>query len=157
MLRSALVTLMIAGFATGAAAETVYKWVDEGGQVHYTDRPPEGRNVRILSVFEREIVVEQEQEDAGDADEPAESEPDFDSEPDTSGLAASRAAAQTVQADVDRVRNEQCKQAQERYTTYIQSQRLYRELPNGQRAYLSDAELTQARIEAKQAVDDLCK
>ena len=33
---------MIAGLSTVAVADTVYKWLDTSGQVHYTDRPPEG-------------------------------------------------------------------------------------------------------------------
>ena len=40
MLRSALIIIMLAGLATAAAADTVYKWVDGSGQVHYTDLPP---------------------------------------------------------------------------------------------------------------------
>lgn len=148
---------MIAGFATVAAAETVYKWVDTVGQIHYTDRPPADRSARILSVYERDIIADEGQ--PGAAAEPAEPDQGFaeeepaGDEPD----AATAAAARSVQADVDRMREAQCKEAQERYNTYIQSQRLFRQLPNGEREYLSDAELTQARIEAKKAVDDFCR
>jgi hypothetical protein len=62
-----------------------------------------------------------------------------------------------VQRDLDAVRSEQCKQAQERYKTYIESRRLFRETPDGKREYLSDAELSQARIEAKKEMDELCR
>ena len=152
MLRSALVTLMIAGFATVAVAETVYKWVDAGGQVHYTDRPPTETGAKLLGVFEREFIAE---ENGGEgADEVPQFADAGAGAPDEPEAANSTVAS--VQQDVERVRSEQCKQAQERYKTYIESRRLYRQTTDGQREYLSDAELSKARIEAKQAVDELC-
>ena len=155
MLRSAIVTVLIATFATVAAAETVYKWVDGSGQTHYTDRPPEDPRARVIGVFERDVL--QDEPDVADtADEPANDEPTFDRGPEDES-APSPATVRSVQADVERARGEQCKQAQERYKTYVESRRLFRQLPNGQREYLSDAELSQARIEAKQAVDELCR
>jgi len=155
MLRSAIVTVIIAAFATVAAAETVYKWVDSSGQTHYTDRPPEDPRARVVGVFER-YLIEEEQDLPDTVDEPAEDEPAFDTgSAEDSG--PSPATVRSVQADVERARSEQCKQAQERYKIYVESRRLFRQLPNGERQYLSDAELSQARIEAKQAVDELCR
>ena len=41
-MRGILFTLMCCACAVAfAAAPTVYKWVDEKGVVHYTDKPPE--------------------------------------------------------------------------------------------------------------------
>lgn len=150
MLRSALVALMIAGFATVAAAETVYKWIDTRGQVHYTDRPPTESGARLVTVFERDAV---EDEGGGQDDVPqfADTGAGAPEEPEPADSTVA-----SVQQDVQRVRSEQCKQAEERYKTYIESQRLFRLTADGQRVYLSDAELTKARIEAKQAVDQLC-
>ncbi len=76
---------------------------------------------------------------------------------DTVGLPpASEETIASVQQDVERLRSENCKKAQERYKTYIESQRLFRQTPNGGREYLSEAELAQARVRAKQAVDEFC-
>jgi hypothetical protein len=47
--------------------------------------------------------------------------------------------------------------ARERYDTYMTSQRLYESLPNGERRYLTDAELDAARASAKASMDVLCK
>ncbi len=66
-------------------------------------------------------------------------------------------AAASVQRDVAQIRSEQCQQAQQQYKTYVESRRLYRQTADGKREYLTDAELTAARIQAKQDVDDLCK
>ena len=136
MLRSTLITLMLVGLASVATADTVYKWVDRGGQVHYTDLPPDQPDAKLLGVFERDMVMSAEEE--GGAEE---SGPDFyESSPPTDEEATTDAAA-AVQRDLDAVRSGQCKQAQERYKTYIESRRLYRETPDGKREYLTDAEL----------------
>lgn len=52
---SSLVTLwlLLAGlmaFAPPAVAETVYKWVDENGTVHFGQRPPEGVDATAVNV-----------------------------------------------------------------------------------------------------------
>jgi len=115
MLRSALVTLMIAGLSTVAVADTVYKWLDTSGQVHYTDRPPEVPGARVLGVFERDLM--QEADPGASSASPASggASSGFDDEP------ASRDVARSVEEDMSKVRAEQCKQAQERYKTYIES------------------------------------
>lgn len=151
MLRSTLITLMLAGLATVAAADTVYKWVDTGGQVHYTDLPPDQPGAKLLGVFEREQILSGEE--AGGEDTASNT---YDAGPALEEAQGDQAAA-TVQRDLDQVRSEQCKQAQERYKTYIESRRLYRETTDGKREYLTDAELAAARIEAKKEVDDLCQ
>jgi len=152
MLRSTLIILMLAGLATVAAADTVYKWVDGSGQVHYTDLPPDQPGAKLLGVFEREIILQNDGEDAANGAEPEV----YDSGPALEEEATAEAAA-AVQRDLDAVRSDQCKQAQERYKTYIESRRLYRETADGKREYLTDAELSAARIEAKKDVDQFCK
>lgn len=151
MLRNAIVTLMLAGLATVAAAETVYKWVDAGGQVHYTDLPPDQPGAKLLGTFQREQVLLGTDEEAAGEDEPA---PTYETgaEPGDDGDAAA-----AMQRDLDAVRSEQCKQAQARYKNYIESRRLYRETADGKREYLTDAELDAARVQARKDVDELCK
>ena len=151
MLRSALVTLMIAGLSTVAVADTVYKWLDASGQVHYTDRPPEEPGARVLGVFERDVLQEVGQGTQPAFEAPGAASPGFAEEP------ASRDVVSSVEADMARVRAEQCKQAQERYKTYIESRRLYRETADGKREYLTDAELAAARVQARKDVDEFCK
>lgn len=151
MLRRTLITIMLAGLATVAAAETVYKWVDTSGQVHYTDLPPTESGAKLLGMFEREQVLSGEEAGGGDTQSNT-----YDAGPALEEAQGDQAAA-TVQRDLDQARSKQCKQAQERYKTYIESRRLYRETTDGKREYLTDAELAAARIEAKKAVDDLCQ
>jgi len=164
MLRKAVVTLMLAGLVTVAGAETVYKWMDSGGQVHYTDRPPVDPGARVLAVYEEGLASDEEEDaDSGATDDGgadfAEPGPGSAGDASPGDLGLPRPSAETVaavQQDVEQVRAEQCQKARERYRTYVESQRLYRETPNGGRAYLSDAELAEARVRAKQAVDEYC-
>ena len=152
MLRRTIITIMLAGLATVAAAETVYKWVDTSGQVHYTDLPPTQSGARLLGVFEREQILAGD-DDSGAADATSAT---YDAGPALEEAQGGQAAA-AVQRDVEQARSEQCKQAQARYKTYIESRRLYRETADGKREYLTDAELATARVEARKAVDELCK
>ena len=147
MLRKILVTIMLAGLATSAAAQVVYKWVDATGQVYFTDRPPTQPGTRLLSVLEHGYADSNERQPATETTPPA-------TTPDEPAVSANTAAS--VQQDLERTRKEQCTQAQERYKTYVESRRLFRQLPDGKREYLSDEELMKARIEARKAVDDNC-
>jgi hypothetical protein len=154
MLRTTLVTLMLAAVATVAAADTVYKWVDARGQVHYTDLPPREAGARLLSTIERGGMVDEDLSDEPPA-------PAADTLPAGFGEAdapdgETRAAAVDVQRDLDAKRGEQCKQARTRYTQYIESRRLYRQTADGKREYLSEAELAKARVDAKRDVDEYC-
>ncbi len=151
MLKQTIFALMLATVATVATAETVYKWVDARGQIHYSDLPPREPGARILSTHQRGGFAADE-----DADEPAaDTLPAGFSEADAPD-GETRAAAVAVQRDLESKRAEQCKQARDRYTQYIESRRLYRTTADGQRQYLTDAELAAARVEAKQAVDESC-
>ena len=153
--------LLMAGVAAIATAETVYKWVDASGQVHFTDLPPSQGDAKVLGVYQQESgEVEDEGTDNGNySDETGN---------DNSNAEQSQAAARTpdtppsdeaikaAERDALKAKVEQCKEAQDRYQKYITSQRLYRELPGGKREYLTDKELTEARARAKQTVTDYC-
>ena len=66
------------------------------------------------------------------------------------------ATRQAVQKDVNAVRAEQCKAAKEKYQKTITAHRLYKENKAGERVYLTDAEIDQARISDKLEVDRAC-
>jgi len=61
-----------------------------------------------------------------------------------------------VQKDVAATRAEQCKAAKEKYEKSIEARRLYRLGKDGEREYLSDAEVDEARLAAKQELDTAC-
>ncbi len=153
-----LSAFLMAGLAAFAGAETVYKWVDSSGQVHYTDLPPRQDGARILGVYQQEAGTVEGDEtgdytEEGDTGEPPAQDPEA---PRTAEPPVSEEAIAAVKADAAKAKVEQCKAAQDRYQRYIDSRRLFRETPDGKRVYLTDQELTEARARAKQAVDDYC-
>jgi hypothetical protein len=148
----------VAAFAASAwlsaSADTeVYKWVDPQGRIHYSDRPPPSEG-KLLSM------------------EAAASARPHVAAPSPSAVAtppAPRSAAtpatlpptpgeirQKVEADVATAHAEQCKTAQDRYQKYVNSRHLYREGPNQERVYLTDAELETERLNAKREADEAC-
>lgn len=135
---------------SAAASAEVYRWVDGQGRVYYSDRPAE--NAQLVSVASRptnrEKVAERTQAEGTQRAQVA----DRDAQ-----QRADQATANAVQQDVTKTREQQCKEAQERYKTAVESQRLYRVGKDGERQYLTDAELTETRVNSRKAVDELCK
>jgi hypothetical protein len=155
-----IAALAMAGIGTIAGAETVYKWVDGSGQVHYTDLPPRQGDAKILGVYQQESGSVDEE---GSDDDYTEEGDDTDTVPQASDKPPraneppiSEEAWAASEADAAKAKVENCKTAQDKYQLYIQSQRLFRELPDGKREYLTDKELTEARARAKQDVVDYC-
>lgn len=151
--------LMMSGVAAMATADTVYKWVDSGGQVHFTDLPPRQGDAKILGVYQQEAgTVEDEGGDNGNYSE--EGDDASNAQPATQAKTPepppSEDAMKSAENDAAKAKVEQCKAAQDRYQRYLDSRRLFRETPDGKREYLTDKELTEARARAKQAVDDYC-
>jgi len=143
-----LAALSIAAVPTSA---DVYRYVDANGQVQYTDRPEtlpaerlniESRRTDTVALNER-MEAEREQADKADASRQSAATEAKDE----------RAAKQLTAKE----KAEQCMQARERYGKYTSSHRLYEDLGNGQRRYLSDAEIDAARDGARRAMEELCK
>ncbi len=161
-IQKVLLASLLTGLAAVATAETVYKWVDSSGQVHYTDLPPRQGDAKILSVYQQESGMSEEDptdnadysDEGDDADTQPASQSGEATTPELPPVPQETMAA--VEADAAKAKVEQCKAAQDRYQRYIDSRRLFRETPDGKRQYLTDKELTEARGRAKQAVDDYC-
>jgi hypothetical protein len=129
----------------GALGADVYRSVDENGQVVYSDRPEN-------AAAERLVV------NTTTATGPAET-----SRPVSSGNEAAAQAqpaaeipreATAAEVAADRARN--CQIARERAEAYSVSHRLFRAGPDGEREYLSDAELEEARAKAQSDVASWC-
>jgi hypothetical protein len=145
---------VIVGVLGCAAAQAgdVYKYVDERGNTMYTDKPFPGA-VLVATGSQRPPEAAQRSYAAQQATQ-------------NSQLAASNqriatnqsntAAASTVAKDLESSRAERCQKAKDFYQNAINSQRLYRTKPDGEREYLSDAELAQARVDALKSRDAIC-
>ncbi len=128
----------------GVSATEVYRSIDENGLIVYSDRPSDlAERVDVRPVVDRFSVSSRRD---------AASEPAL---PDTVMAAAQNADATTPdEAAAQRARN--CQLARERAETYSVSRRLFRTLPDGERQYLSDAEIEEARARAQSDVANWC-
>jgi len=61
-----------------------------------------------------------------------------------------------VQQDVEQSRADQCKKATADYEQSVQARRIYKTDANGERNYLSDADVEQQRLTLHQAMESLC-
>lgn len=151
------VAAWLAGAWQMAAADVVYKWVDPQGRVHYSDRPPTGEG-KLLSI---EQTAYSQHHSSGVERTPTPPPPPpaatANAANSSSGAPGSDAQLkQKVAADVDAAQAGNCKKAQERYEQYTHFRHLYKEGANGERVYLTDAQLDAERLSAKRELDELC-
>lgn len=159
MLQKFAVALLMAGLTVAASADNYYKWSDSQGQIHYSDLPPTQPDAKILGVFNKEssVIDEETGDDQGDSgDDGDNGQTVLPSGNDTSEPPVDNEAMAAVQKDVANAKVKQCKEAQDRYQRYVESRRLFRETKDGKREYLTDQQLADARVKAKQAVDESC-
>ena len=144
-----IVTIVAALLALGTAqAAEVFVTKDAQGHPIYTDRPESlpAQKVKIASKTTATVDVETRQTGATTGDEAADD-------------AAAKAAADAKQARemtaVDKAKR--CEDSRQRYEHYMNAQRLYEPGENeGERRYLDDKEITEARDNAKRTMDEFC-
>lgn len=146
-----LALVLAAGLFAGNTFADVYKYTDEKGNVHYTDKPKQLPAERLSMQSRRtdEEAVQQRTQDYL-----SRTQENFDSQ---AKRAAERGEQQAAAELSAKDKAERCTKARERYDTYMNSQRLYRAGQDGEREYLSDAELDSARNAARISMEELCK
>jgi len=135
----------------GAAVADVYKYQDEFGNVLYTDKPRTLPAERVNVQSKKTDVV------AVQARQDAETQRLQEQEQTRRQDVASRNEEQTATQLSAKDKAERCIKARERYDTYINSQKLYEQLPDGERRYLDSDELDAARAAAKTSMDLMCQ
>jgi hypothetical protein len=144
--------LTCAVLSNAIQAGDVYKYVDEKGNTLYTDRPMPGA-VRISTSGVRPPEVAARSYAAQQA---ANNQQLTSSNQNIAQQQADQKLAAQVNKDAASSQAERCKQAHKNYDLSIATRRVYKEDKDGNRSYLSDAELTQQRMDAKRAVDAIC-
>jgi hypothetical protein len=132
---------MLCAAALGQASE-VYRSVDAQGNVSYSDRPVDENS---------EIVFVATPRPATPPPAPAPT-----TATSTDGEVAPAAAEPPPPDDLAAERSANCQTARERNDRYQMSRRLFRALPNGEREYLSDAEIDAAKAAAVADVEKWC-
>lgn len=138
----AAASLLGATATVGYAAGEIYRWKDANGIWHYADQPQPGAEL----VSGRRPPAPPPPATAPAAQEPA-----------TAPLPpVSNEVARAVRQEAAAVKADQCSKAEEAYQKAIQARRMFRTDEQGNRTYLSDAELDAARLQARSARDLAC-
>jgi hypothetical protein len=130
----------------GASAADVYRSVDENGVVVYSDRPTD--RTELIQINTSVPGARPTAAPQASADESSDSAAD-------SPLAAEIPREGTPEEIAsDRARN--CELARQMATTYTQSRRLFRQNADGEREYLTGAEIDEAIAKAESNVATWC-
>ncbi len=142
-------TLILAGGLAHAQKE-VYRWVDQDGKVIYSDVPldPDAQPTGLTYQSTSPGQVAARQQQATTQLARAEEQAGMDAEQ----------AEETAQKRQEAARQREigCAAARKRLDTYTTAPRLYENLPDGGRRYLTDDEIDQARASAMDDVTAWC-
>jgi len=134
---------------TMTARADVYRVVDSQGQVQYTDRWIPGAEL-IKSEHSRSTS-------SGTPSSSSDAQKPFAAA--NARIAAQQSeqsASQSVAQDVAAKRAEQCKAAKERYDKDIEARRIYKTGKDGEKEYLTDEQIEQERVQARQEIQQVC-
>ena len=137
--------VLLAALALPLFAAEVYRSQDADGNIVYSDRPAQGSE-RVFVATPR-ISSTPRQPVTSNAPTAESSQPE---------ALSGQIRVERTPAEVEAERERNCAAARERADRYKVSQRLFRTLPNGEREYLSDAELDAARAQADADVANWC-
>lgn len=144
------VTAILALAAGGAAfAGDIYKWVDKDGNVHYGDKPT-GESSERMDIQSKPTDPERIQTLAQTR---AETRVKRDEERAAAAEAAAEAAEAQARADeLER----KCSEARATMQRYVTARRLYREDEAGEREYLDEQQIQEARQRLEDQINENC-
>jgi hypothetical protein len=150
MLRPIVITALIAAGLCSVAQADVYRWVDDKGQPHYSDRWVPGSE--LISSSRPHSSTPDSSSSASDNKAISSANQHSDDK------ATAQKNADATKADVAKLRAEQCKEAKDRYQKAIEARRIYKAPKDGDtdRNYMSDSETDAYRAQARQDVTDTC-
>ncbi|HSI43566.1 MAG TPA: DUF4124 domain-containing protein [Methylotenera sp.] len=169
-LRIILLCLVVLPLAVNAE---IYKWKDKDGKVRYSDVPPPS-NMQTESLYGKKIPRPTGQPPLapveGDATVAANKQKEMDKAggkevmPQTKQEEAAKRAkdaeekkkADYAKAESEKIKQENCKTAQNQLTTYTAGGRMTRINEKGEREYLSDADIASAKGAAQADVEKYC-
>jgi Domain of unknown function (DUF4124) len=149
MLRSLTLTTLIFTGLSGVAHADVYRWVDDHGEPHYTDRWVPGS----------ELIKSSKPRPSVDSPAPAQTQARtaVPSGNQTEAAKQEKANEAAVKSDVAKTKEAQCKQAKDRYQKAIEARRIYKPGKDAEeRVYMTDAESDKYRADARNDVTLTC-
>lgn len=151
MLKQTLTAVFVLALAGGgvAIAGDIYKWVDADGNVHYEDRPIGAQSERLdiqSRPTDRAAVTAQVQ---------AATEARVKAREDKAAELAEQPTAEELRAAAEE-KAQKCSDYRERLQRMLRSRRIYREDENGERVYLDEAQMEEARNDVQSQVQEFC-
>jgi len=145
---SGLALIIALALAGTLSAEQVYKWIDEDGNVHYSDLPVAGAElVTVQSRPTDSDLVKNEKQAVADYEvERAERQE----------AAAAQAEVTAEKRAADKERQANCAKYTERQVRFTENRRIYRMDENGERVYYDEEEMAAARANVADMVAKYC-
>lgn len=167
-----LLSLALPFLATAESGE-VYKWRDTNGVVRYSDTPPpsnvkhevygkksKATKAEPLATVEGDATVQMNKQKAALEKEKADkNKVPLSKEQEAAKRAREAEELKKIEAQKKveaEVKAENCKTAKSNLATYTNGGRITKTDENGQRSYLSDAEIAKGRINAQDEVERHC-
>ncbi len=135
-----LIALLLLSVSATAA---VYKWTDDIGRVHYSDKPPETAAEKLDIETHR---TDPEQLTARLSQD--------ESRPET--IIADQSQQEQLERERQIRRDENCERARKAQASLMSATRVYEPLPGGERRYLDQDEIDQRKASAQADVDEWC-
>ncbi len=133
----------------------LYKWIDEKGNVHYSDQPPSGDVKKTESLKQPKSAAASEAPAAAAKPKTA-AEQDMEFRKRRVEAAEAEAKAQKEAAEAeDKKRN--CQRATAQVAALERGGRITRPGPNGEQNFMTDAEIVKEVVNARKAADSWCK
>ncbi len=134
----------------GVAANEIYKWVDEDGNVHYEDRPSGAASEQL-------VALSYKRTDSGAVQQRVDAFAERQAARQEARAAADVEAQEAADAEAEAEANRQkCEKYRAQLQTMLQSARLYRQTPDGEREYLDEAQREEARARGEELVAKYC-
>jgi hypothetical protein len=130
----------------------IFKWVDEEGNVHYSQDPPMNKSSRSMNIKVPKTPAASEDSDAQTAS-PADTTQQAADEDKAADQKARQEAAAKKQEEAQK---KNCQIAMKRLATITAGGRLYEVDEKGERHYWDDQTLQAKKVEAQKDVDQWC-
>ena len=143
MPRIFLLTVTLALAATASAE--IYKWTDDDGNTHYSDKPPKTQ-AEVLDI----------KSDRTDPERIAKLIAPPQPDPQRDVIIAAEEEREQIEAERQETRVRNCERAQKAYNSLLSATRIYEPLPDGERRYLDEDEVEQRKTAAQADIDQWC-
>ena len=135
------VTLTVAA----TASAEIYRWTDDQGNTHYSDKPP-ATQAEILDIESKRTDPEY----IARLTAPPEPNPQRET------IIAAEEERERIEAERTETRQRNCERAQKAFNSLLSATRIYEPLPDGERRYLNEEEVEQRKVAAQADIDEWC-